>query len=230
VREGRVWLLERHAARLAHDARIAGVGALDPQQCREALEAAARAHFAHGEGIVRLEAHAGERGPALVVAPRALGPEPAHWRATTAAEPHPGPRVAAGVKWVDDPFLSRARQAARAAGADDVLLFDADGRLVEGARTSLVVVLAGGEARTPPLARGGVAGVARAVALAALPELAEADVTRAALAGARELVALNAVRGARAITRLDGAAVGAGEPGPWARRLARALEAADGPL
>jgi branched-subunit amino acid aminotransferase/4-amino-4-deoxychorismate lyase len=230
VRAGRVWLLERHVARLARDARLAGLGALDADACRRAFEAAARAHFPHAEGVLRLEAHPGAGAPRLAATPRALGAEPARWRARCADAVHPGPGPAPGVKWLADPFWEPIRAATRAAGADEALVFDAGGRLVEGARTSLVVVLAGGRAVTPPLARGGVAGVARAAALAALPELAEADVARAELARARELVALNAVRGARPIVALDGAPVGDGEPGAWAARLAEALSAAGPPL
>jgi branched-subunit amino acid aminotransferase/4-amino-4-deoxychorismate lyase len=230
VRAGRVWLLARHAERLARDARIARLGELEPEACRSTFATAARAHFPDREGVLRLEAHPGAGAPRLLATSRALGPEPERWRARSAPETHPGPGAAPGVKWLDDPFWAPIRAATRAAGADEALVFDAAGRLVEGARTSLVVVLADGRACTPPLARGGVAGVARAVALAALPELAEADVPRSALAGAREIVALNAVRGARPVTWLDGAAVGAGLPGPWAERLARALSACDPPL
>jgi branched-subunit amino acid aminotransferase/4-amino-4-deoxychorismate lyase len=220
-------LLERHVARLVRDARLAGLGALDADACRRAFEAAARAHFPHAEGVLRLEAHPGAR---LAATPRALGAEPARWRARSADAVHPGPGAAPGVKWLDDPFWEPIRAATRAAGTDEALVFDAAGRLVEGARTSLVVVLAGGRAVTPPLARGGVAGVARAAALAALPELAEADVARDEVARAHELVALNAVRGARPIVALDGAPVGNGEPGAWAARLAQALSAAGPPL
>ena len=45
------------------------------------------------------------------------------------------------------------------------------------------------------------------------------------LRGAREIVVANAVRGARAVVRLDGAPVGDGRPGAWARRLDSALAA-----
>ena len=43
---------------------------------------------------------------------------------------------------------------------------------------------------------------------------------------AREIVTVNAVRGATAITAVDGAPVGDGRPGPLARALAAALAAA----
>jgi branched-subunit amino acid aminotransferase/4-amino-4-deoxychorismate lyase len=56
-----------------------------------------------------------------------------------------------------------------------------------------------------------------------VPEVAERDVAAHALADAREIVATNAVRGARPITRLDGRRVGDGRAGPWSARLAAAL-------
>jgi branched-subunit amino acid aminotransferase/4-amino-4-deoxychorismate lyase len=112
---------------------------------------------------------------------------------------------------------------AREAGADEALLLDASGWLVEGARSAIIVVSARGEARTPPLARGAVAGVARAIALERVSGLAERDIERSELGAAAEIVAVNAVRGALPITRLDGRAVGDGLPGPWSRRLAAAL-------
>ena len=45
----------------------------------------------------------------------------------------------------------------------------------------------------------------------------------AELGGAREIIALNAVRGARPITRLEEIPVGDGRAGPWAERLAGVL-------
>ena len=53
----------------------------------------------------------------------------------------------------------------------------------------------------------------------------EQDVSRETLHAARELVAVNAVRGARPITELDGRPVGNGRPGPLARQLALTLAA-----
>jgi branched-subunit amino acid aminotransferase/4-amino-4-deoxychorismate lyase len=48
-------------------------------------------------------------------------------------------------------------------------------------------------------------------------------ISREHVARARELIALNAVRGARAITQLEGQAIGSGEPGPVCRELERLL-------
>jgi branched-subunit amino acid aminotransferase/4-amino-4-deoxychorismate lyase len=70
-----------------------------------------------------------------------------------------------------------------------------------------------------------VAGLAREIVIEALPELLETDVPRQSLAGAREIVALNAVRGALPVTRLDGRPVGSGQPGPLSEQLRRILAA-----
>ena len=86
-----------------------------------------------------------------------------------------------------------------------------------------MVVPEGAGLATPPLERGGVAGIARDIALERVPEIAERDLAVAELGGAHEIIALNAVRGARPITRLEDAPVGNGSPGPWAERLAAAL-------
>lgn len=216
--------LERHVARIARDAALLGLGAVDPDACRERLRAEASRAFPDGEGIVRLEARAGADGRvALQAKARPLDADPPWWRAVVAREPHPGPTPWSVAKAIERGVYERALAAA--VGVDEALLVDAHGFLVEGARTSLVVVLASGALATPPLARGGQAGIARGILLERMPELAEADVALAALAEARELVAVNAVRGARPIVALDGRPVSAGAPGPWLERLARALAA-----
>lgn len=227
VRTGRVLFAARHAQRLARDARRLGLGELDPADARGALERLAREALGAGEGIVRLEARPDDVGRIkLLGTTRGLDADPPLWRAVCARRRHPGPGPAPGAKLADDPTVEAARREARRAGADEALLFDAADRLVEGARSSILVVREDGGAVLPPLERGGVAGIARAVALEACAEIEERDVPRAELPRAREIVALNAVRGARPIVRLDGAAVGAALAGPWARRLAGILAGA----
>jgi branched-subunit amino acid aminotransferase/4-amino-4-deoxychorismate lyase len=223
-RAGRILLGDAVVARLVRDARALGLGELDPEHCRGELLALGQASFgADGEGIVRLEARP---GGVLVGAARPLGPEPARWRAITAPVLHPGPGPAPGAKRAALPALARAREAAEGAGADEALLFDEAGRLVEGARTNLAVALVDGRFVMPPLARGAVRGVALEAALAAGVKLEERDLGRGQLSGVRELVALNAVRGARPIVALDGRRLGDGAPGPLHAALAAALAAA----
>ena len=59
-----------------------------------------------------------------------------------------------------------------------------------------------------------------------LPEIAESDLHRRALGEARELIAVNAVRGASPVVELDGRPVGDGRPGPAALRLREILDSA----
>jgi branched-subunit amino acid aminotransferase/4-amino-4-deoxychorismate lyase len=158
-----------------------------------------------------------------VASTRALGPERPTWRAITAGLVHPGPGLAPGAKRADAPVLLAAREASAAAGVDEALLFDAAELLVEGAGTNLALALADGRFVTPPFARGAVRGVGLEAALAAGVVLHEQDVARDAVAGVREIVATNAVRGARPIVLLDGRPVGDGRPGPLAAALATAI-------
>jgi branched-subunit amino acid aminotransferase/4-amino-4-deoxychorismate lyase len=223
----RIRFAPRHGARLAADALQLGLGRLAPERVATALALAARAAFGGRAGIVRLQASRGADGALrLLGLPRELGPEPAEWSAQTAAIVHEGPGPFGGAKLAAHPRAEAARGAARAAGCDEALLYDAAGRLVEGARTALVVVRDDGAAVAPPAERGGVASLALALVRDAGCAIAPADLARSEVVRAREVVALNAVRGAVPIVRLDGAPVGTGTPGPVAARLRAVLTAA----
>jgi branched-subunit amino acid aminotransferase/4-amino-4-deoxychorismate lyase len=220
---------ERVAERLVRDAARLGLGALERAAVLAALGELGAAAFGGGEGVVRIQASRGADGALrLVGTPRPLGAEPAAWSAVLSSVVHEGPGPFAGAKLSGHPRLAFARAEATAAGCEEALLLDAEGRLVEGARTALAVVLEDGGVALPPLARGGVRSVARDVVCAALPDLVERDVTRGALARARELVALNAVRGAVPVVRLGGTPVGSGAPGPLAARLRDVLARPEG--
>jgi branched-subunit amino acid aminotransferase/4-amino-4-deoxychorismate lyase len=65
--------------------------------------------------------------------------------------------------------------------------------------------------------------VAREILLERVPEIAETELRRRSLEEARELVAVNAVRGALPVVELDGEPVGDGRTGPAAMRLQEAL-------
>jgi branched-subunit amino acid aminotransferase/4-amino-4-deoxychorismate lyase len=226
VTGGRVVWLARHAARLHRDAARAGLGDVDPAVCDRALRALAEAACPGAAGVIRLQLSRDGTGALhLLGTARPFGPDPAEWRAVVAPFAHEGPAPWAGAKVTSRMRLALAAEFARSLGCEEAFLLDRDGCLVEGARTSLVAVDSAGRAATPPLARGGVAGLARALALERVPDLRERDVAEAELRGAEEIVALNAVRGARPVVSVDGRPVGGGGAGPWARRLARALEA-----
>ena len=87
-------------------------------------------------------------------------------------------------------------RAAEEIGAFDSLFFTADGRLVEGGRSSVFVRLAGRWC-TPPLEDGALPGVMRAVLLADPAwNAAERSLSPADLFAAEEIVVCNALRGA----------------------------------
>jgi branched-subunit amino acid aminotransferase/4-amino-4-deoxychorismate lyase len=70
-----------------------------------------------------------------------------------------------------------------------------------------------------------VAGIAREVVMERLPQILERDLTPAQVREAEELIAVNAVRGARSIASLDGRPLGDGTPSRWLGLVARALAA-----
>ena len=224
VRAGEVRFEARHVQRLVRDARALELGEVDANAARRALRELAEAAFGGGDGVVRLQASRDAAGRVqLVATARTLGDDPREWTAICAAQRHDGGVVPGGPKLTNRLALALAADAAHRAGAQEALLFDGEGCLVEGARTNAIVATERGDLLTPPLARGGVAGIARAIALERMPELREGDVTAEDLFGAREIVVVNAVRGARSIATLDGRSIG-GPQRPMHARLAEALE------
>ena len=152
-----------------------------------------------------------------------LGYEAPTWVCVAAAVVHPGASPTSSAKCSDRALYEAAFAAAHQTGADEALLFDAAGRLVEGTRSNVIVVHGDGAIVTPPLASGAQAGIARALLLERVATLREAEVSRAELAEAREILAINAVRGVRPVRVFDGRPVGDGNCGPWATRLDHAF-------
>jgi len=220
---GRVALLGLHLARLSASATTLG---LDPMPSDDAMRAAvAAALAAFGDGPARVRLTATPRPTLLVeVAPAApLGDGPAAGRAIT---------VAGG--WIPDNRLAEhktlsyaahrlSQRRAEAAGADHARLLDREGRLGEAALASVFCAVADGVVTAP--VTGLLPGIARSVGLAATGAREEA-LPEAGWRGAREIVAVNAVRGAMAIVEIDGAPVGDARPGALARDLFAALRAA----
>jgi branched-subunit amino acid aminotransferase/4-amino-4-deoxychorismate lyase len=220
---GAVRFEDEHVARLLRDAALLGFAAPDPELLRRGLVELARAAFPASEGIVRLQISCNAAdAPHMVATARPLGDDAPCWRAITAPLPHDGSPLPGGPKLTQRAIFARAAAAARAAGAHEALLFDRDGRLVEGARSNLIVARDNGAWMTPPLLRGPVAGIARARALARVEGLREGDLDADALHTASEVVAVNAVRGARALVMLDARPLGSAS-GPLLEALARAL-------
>lgn len=125
------------------------------------------------------------------------------------------------------------RQQAIDANASEAILLR-DGQLTEASASSVCVVI-DGEIRCPPQSARLLPGTTRGL----IGELAAADgipcrsvpISERELRAAAEIWLAAATRGAVAVTRLDGAPVGDGRPGPLWRRMHALLEAwwIDGP-
>jgi branched-subunit amino acid aminotransferase/4-amino-4-deoxychorismate lyase len=113
-----------------------------------------------------------------------------------------------------------ALQRARAAGADEALLLDPRGRVLETAGANVFLV-SQGRALTPPASMPLFAGLARARTLEWLGtgRSAEGAFDTAALARAEEAFLTGSIRGIVPLVSLDGRAIGGGTPGPITREL-----------
>ncbi len=83
----------------------------------------------------------------------------------------------------------------------------------------MIVALDDGRIVTPALSLGGVEGLGLETVRHGRSDIVEDGITREQVAGARELMGVNAVRGVVPIVTLDGKPVGQGRPGPRARAL-----------
>ena len=227
IRNGCARFVDHHAARLARDARLLGLGEVDPKRVAQAFEELGRACFDDDtDGIVRVQASRDASGRLhLTALPRGTGAEADTWTACISSVTHEGPMPWSGVKVSNHLLLALASDRAREAGADEALLLDRDGYLVEGSRSNVVVVTGDGETATPDLSRGGVAGVGLQVLNERGAQIRVRHLPGSELTEAVELIAVNAVRGPRPIVALDGRPVGEGRPGPVATRLADCFEA-----
>jgi branched-chain amino acid aminotransferase len=224
IAAGQPRFVDRHIARLQTGAKALRLGEVAEATIRRAISELGAAALPDGEGVIRLQVSRDAGGAThLVGSARTLGEDPSEWSAIIVALPHDGASLADGMKVSSRLTLSLAAEDARAAGVDEAVLLDADDRLVEGAYSNLFVASREGAIWTPPIASGAVAGIARSIALERIPEIEQRDISKSELLDAAELVAVNAVRGARPITRLNDRKVGDGRPGPWSARLADAL-------
>ena len=166
--------------------------------------------------------------PTLVVTAHALH-DRAHDRDGVTAATVGWGREVAEVKAVSYLASSLARRAAARAGADEALLTDGRGHVVEGA-TSNVFAVTDDHLHTPPTDGGLLAGVTRATVLELAPAaglaIDEARLTIAALQGADEAFLTASTREVVPLVQVDGAAVGDGRPGPVTARLRAAYRAA----
>lgn len=232
ARAGRVARLAAHLARLRAGAALLRFAVPFDDAAIEAALAATLHANRLDDGVLRLTLTRGPAGGRGLPPPQAAAPT-----VLIAAAPPPAPAgparavIARGTRRNADSPLSRikslnrlddvlARIEAAERGADEALLLNGAGRLVESSVANLFLVL-GGVAVTPPLADGALPGVVRAELLAAHGAV-ERSLAEADLACAEEAFLTNAL-GLRALVAVDGRPIGDGTSGPLARRLAAAL-------
>lgn len=188
VEDGRIAHRVRHRARLADSARAWGLSVDADALFEHIAEAAARAD--PGVWCARLVVPpAGSHE--LALSPLASPPFATVWL-------DPEPLAEAGTwrctrKTTARAHYDRAIARAVARGADEPLLVNARGEVMEGARTN-VWLREGDRWVTPPLASGGLSGVERAAWLEE-PGAEEGVVTPERLAAADALWLSNALRG-----------------------------------
>ncbi len=116
-----------------------------------------------------------------------------------------------------------ARQAARAHGAADAILYDRDGMVTEGASTSVWMVSAEGILLTRPLSHAILPGCTRQALMAEMQTagvvLEERAFSLAELRAAREVFLTSATSFVKPVLAVDGAAVSDGGIGPVSARL-----------
>lgn len=232
VRNGKPQHLGSHMARLH-----AGAGALGfvvPGADKEIADAVTALLAANGlnDATLRLTL---TRGPA----PRGLLPpkEPSPTLLLTLAPPAPEPGPASAIiatvtrrnefspasrfktlNYLDNVL---ARREAEQKGADDALLLNSQGRLVESTIANLFLVI-DGDVLTPPVSEGALPGIMRAEVIDRLGA-ATAQLNPADLASASEAFLTNS-NGIRALISVDGKPIGSGKEGGVTARLKASVE------
>jgi branched-chain amino acid aminotransferase len=232
--DGAPCALEAHVARLVRSAarlRIAvpGADALRAQ-ILDALDAAREGPTDDGYARVMLTRGAAPLGldidlakaPSVIVLVEPLPPPPAYdvgIRAVTVATLRAADGTpAAGAKVTSYLASILALADAKAQGAQEAILLDAAGRVVEGTTSNVFVVSEDGAIRTPGEEVGLLLGITRALVMAAV-KVETATLTSADLYGSSEVFVTSSVREVVGIVAVDGRSIGRGVPGPVTHRV-----------
>ncbi|MEX0992765.1 MAG: aminotransferase class IV [Solirubrobacterales bacterium] len=232
--EGAAFALREHVERLAHSAGVMGIELPALAELEAAVEATVAANEL-SEARVRVTVTSGDgpaglgRGEGRPTALVTATPLP-DWPATARAVISPWPRnersVLAGVKTTSNAENIVKLAHARREGADEAISVNLAGNLCEGT-SSNVFIVRGTHVSTPSLDAGCLAGITRDHVLAldavAPLEIAEENVSASELRDADELFLTSSTRELQPLVKLDGHAIGDGEPGPITRRLAAAF-------
>jgi branched-chain amino acid aminotransferase len=224
-----------HALRLASGAAVLGIEAPSPEIFEEAaravLEANAlsdariRATLTSGPGPPGLTRGPGP--PTFLVTARPMTPWPPAASAivsTTVRHDESGPLAAVKTIGLADSVM--AQREARERGADEALLLNSAGEVVEATTANVFIVL-DERLETPPPGSGCLLGITRERVLALSHEVGvpavQPPIRPLALKAASEAFLTSSTREIQPLVRIDGEPVGDGEPGPVTQRLAAAF-------
>jgi branched-chain amino acid aminotransferase len=234
---GRPVDLDRHLERLARSAEAISLAAPTAAELGEAIArtlAAAgnadsylRVILTRGDGQFGLDPGLAPSFR-LVIMVRPLNlPPPAHYTGGIGVEivdVRRTPRRSLDPRVKSGNYLNHilALAEARREGADEGIMCNLEGRLVEGTTSNLFVVK-NGAALTPILSDGLLDGITRRRVMelgrAAGLALAEAPLSPDDLLGADEAFLTSSIRGVLPVVRADGKILGSGTPGPFTRRV-----------
>jgi branched-chain amino acid aminotransferase len=237
--QGHPFRLDAHVARA-----VIGATALGFDLTASALSAAVRATaeandplFAPADHVVRLTATAGALDPSSPFPGVPVGPATLIVTSQplpgTAGQPSTARCVAAlrslpEVKSTSYVANVVARRRAQEAGADEALLVDPDGQILEGAGTNVFAVV-DDVLVTPPVSAGLLDGVTRTVVLGLAAQVGTPTCTRPLsrdeLLDASEAFLTSSVREVVPLTAVDGRVIGDGSSGACTRMLQTAYRA-----
>jgi branched-chain amino acid aminotransferase len=174
--------------------------------------------------------------PLRVVLVEPLSPPPASWyrdgiAVVTARTERAGDAAQGGAKVGNYLASLLALKVAKAAGAQEALIVDTAGRVIEGT-TSNVFLVRGGQVITPPEQAGILPGITRAHLVEIAAEIGHpvqfSAIVPADLAAADEVFISSSIREVVPVVRVDEHTVGNGRPGPITRALHEAFRARAG--
>jgi len=240
--EGRPFALDRHLERLETSAEVINLPAPPAEALAKEVQAAVDA-AGELDAYVRLTVSRGPGAPGpdpgscdsptVLVVVKPFPAAPQHWatlgvRAVTAAIRRNSTSPLTRVKSLNYLECILARQAAKAAGADEAIFLDTEGNLAEATAWNLFLVEEG-RLRTPGLSGPILPGIARALVLriasAGGIDCEEGTYSPAHLARASEAFVTNSLYGVMPLASVDGTRIGSVVPGPLTIRLGEAYEA-----
>ncbi|MGQ9532111.1 MAG: aminotransferase class IV [Desulfotomaculales bacterium] len=239
---GRPFQLTEHVARLYRSASLMGLELpWPPGAVREAVEATIEANKL-AEAYVRITVTRGEglgiepptaAKPTLVVHTRPLAIDPQVYQKGIAAVvvrtrrnlPAAVPLEAKSLNFLNNILAYRE---ARAMGAQEAIMLNAEGAVAEGSVSNLFVVVQG-KVLTPSMEAGIFPGLARETVLRLAREMGQPVEERLfgpdMLLSADEVFLTNSVREVVPVVRVNGSAIGEGRPGRVTRLLLDAYRA-----